>query len=201
MTPAQLLERTKRHFTILMHKEDDALQALCVTAIREYQDRAGFIAELLISEKEQKTGGVPLPPDWSSLLSAKDARAVYVSTDIYDREMQDKPSVKHINVKPDVLNIAPYRVGYVQDIASTLEQEPTAFQTIELPTSVIGIIQKYLKVLIAIPNNERLRQTYRAMEHPAFEQITPDEVLESQKIAIELEMDEAQDFLPPLMIM
>ena len=61
MTPRQLLESVKNRFVVLLHDEPAKLDALLMQAIGEYQDRAGFIANLGINEEEQKVGGVPVP--------------------------------------------------------------------------------------------------------------------------------------------
>ena len=210
-TIAGLLDSAIRHFPMLLHGmgegEEAILRSLCIDAIREYQDRAGFVASLDITADQNTLNcGVALPVDWLEKISATDSCHVLVSTCIYDNETEPGVVVKYIKAVPDSYSVAPYVVTYFRDIAGMLsasipDEGPDPFDTVSIPAEAVGIISRYLKALIEIPNSSRLAEVYRGMDHPAAEQITPSDTLLERKTAIELEMDEQQDFLPPVMVL
>lgn len=210
-TPATILETVKRQFPVLLHGigegAENVLPELTIDAIREYQDRAGFSGELFISAQQQIDGGVPLPVDWLEKTGAEDAGNTFVVTEVYDRVIpaliagEPDASVTYIRAVPVRYQRAPYRVTYWRDVALMLETDSTAFETVAIPSNAVTLIKKYLHLLIAIPNSERLIAAYRGADHPAAENIVTTDVLMERKAALELEMDEQQDFLPPMMIM
>ncbi len=213
-TPISILESAKRYFPTLLHGmgdgEEDVLPSLLVDAVREYQDRAGFTGTLSISEQQNTLeGGIPLPGDWLERISSTDSGLVHVAIDIYDKEIPSidplmaPEVVKYIRVKRDAGGFTisgPYSISYYRDIAGLLS-DTELLRTLTLPRESLGIIRRYLQLLIEIPNNQRLSEVYRGMDHPAVEQITPNEVLYERKKEIELEMDEQLDFLPPVMVL
>lgn len=210
-TPATILEAVKRQFPILLHGvgegSENVLPELTIDAIREYQDRAGFSGELVITADQQAAGGVPLPADWLEKTGAEDAGNTFVVTEVYDKVIpalvvgEPDTSVTYIKAVPDRYQRAPYKVTYWRDVVSTLEADQTAFETVVIPSNAVTLIKKYLYLLIAIPNSERLIAAYRGADHPAAENVVTADVLMERKTTLELEMDEQQDFLPPMMIM
>lgn len=210
-TPATILESVKRQFPILLHGvgegDENVLPELTIDAIREYQDRAGFSGELVITADQQAAGGVPLPVDWLEKTGAEDAGNTFVVTEVYDKVIpalvagEPDTSMTYIKAVPDRYQRAPFKVTYWRDVVTTLEADPTAFETVVIPSNAVTLIKKYLHLLIAIPNSERLIAAYRGADHPAAENVVTADVLMERKTALELEMDEQQDFLPPMMIM
>jgi hypothetical protein len=210
-TPATILETVKRQFPILLHGvgegSESVLPELTIDAIREYQDRAGFSGELVITADQQAAGGVPLPVDWLEKTGAEDAGNTFVVTEVYDKVIpalvagEPDTSATYIKAVPDRYQRAPFKVTYWRDVAATLEDDPTAFETVVIPSNAVTLIKKYLHLLIAIPNSDRLIAAYRGADHPAAENVVTADVLMERKITLELEMDEQQDFLPPMMIM
>ncbi|MFM7010560.1 MAG: hypothetical protein ACKO0Z_14735 [Betaproteobacteria bacterium] len=210
-TPASILEAVKRQFPILLHGVgegfENVLPELTIDAIREYQDRAGFSGELVITADQQAEGGIPLPVDWLEKTGADDVGSTFVSTEIYDKVIpalvageSDAP-LAYIKAVPDRYQRAPFKVTYWRDVAATLEADPQAFEAVVIPSNAVTLIKKYLYLLIAIPNSERLIAAYRGADHPAAENVVTVDVLMERKATLELEMDEQQDFLPPMMIM
>lgn len=217
-TPATILEAVKRQFPILLHGvgegAENVLPELTIDAIREYQDRAGFSSELVITADKQSAGGVPLPVDWLEKTGAEDAGNTFVVTEVYDRVIpalvagEPDTSMTYIKAVPDRYQRAPFKVTYWRDVATSLQDEldaetkpdPTAFETVVIPSNAVTLIKKYLYLLIAIPNSERLIAAYRGADHPAAENVVTADVLMERKTTLELEMDEQQDFLPPMMI-
>lgn len=210
-TPATILEAVKCQFPILLHGIgegfENVLPELTIDAIREYQDRAGFSGELVITADQQAAGGVPLPTDWLEKTGAEDAGNTFVVTEVYDKVIpalvtgEPDTSLTYIRAVPDRYQRAPYKVTYWRDMVSILEATPVAFEVVVIPSNAVALIKKYLYLLIAIPNSERLIAAYRGADHPAAENVVTADVLMERKITLELEMDEQQDFLPPMMIM
>lgn len=210
-TPATILEAVKRQFPILLHGVGDGfeevLPELTIDAIREYQDRAGFSGELVITAEQQASGGIPLPTDWLEKTGAEDAGNTLVVTEIYDKvipaSVAGEPDAmeKTIKAVPDRYQRAPFKVMYWRDVVAMLESDPQAFEMVVIPPNAVTLIKKYLYLLIAIPNSERLIAAYRGADHPAAENVVTTDVLMERKTTLELEMDEQQDFLPPMMIM
>ena len=209
-TPATILEAVKRQFPILLHGVGDGfeevLPELTIDAIREYQDRAGFSGELVITAEQQASGGIPLPTDWLEKTGAEDAGNTFVVTDIYEKVIPavvaGEPDTleKTIKAVPDRYQRAPFKVMYWRDVVAMLESDPQAFEMVVIPPNAVTLIKKYLYLLIAIPNSERLIAAYRGADHPAAENVVTVDVLMERKTALEIEMDEQQDFLPPMMI-
>lgn len=210
-TPATILEAVKRQFPILLHGVGEGFESvlpeITIDAIREYQDRAGFSGELVITADQQAEGGIPLPADWLEKTGAEDAGSTFVTTEVYDKTIpalvagEPDTSLAYIKAVPDRYQRAPFKVTYWRDLAATLEADPQAFETVVIPSNAVTLIKKYLYLLIAIPNSERLIAAYRGADHPAAENVVTVDVLMERKTALEIEMDEQQDFLPPMMIM
>lgn len=198
VTPKSILEAVKSQIPVLVHgtadHESHVLELLTRQAIQEYQDRSGFSRSLVITGKLHKEGGVPLPEDWLELMSAHDSKSIYVSTNIYNNDI-DGVITKFINVTNNEYKIQPFEVMYWSDLSDI------DFLSGVLPNESKGIIQKYLHILISIPNNVRLSQVYSGMDHPAAEHIVSEETLMERKVALEEEMDEMMDFIPPVMIL
>lgn len=185
MTPNALLERVKAQFVLLLHDEPDKLEALLVQALNEYQDRAGAMQQVDISLLQQQEGGIAVPPYLLTVVSATDTDQVWHETTIRN----DK-----LNVVPTRLSSPPFTVDYLVALSEfDLDSD-------ELPRSATGMLQKYLRVLIEIPNTEREIYMRTASDMPLDGLYTLSELHERKK-QLEDEMELSANMLLPSMIL
>ena len=185
MTPRELLELVKSQFVTLYHDEPEKLDALMFLALTEYQDRAGVMQSLTLTHEQQINGGIELPPLFMSVLSAHDVDHNFHETKQVDRKL---------NVVTTRYSVAPYTIQYLMSL-SDLD-----FEEGELPQHAIGLIQKYLKVLIEIPNTERERYARESAQLPTDGlPHLPD--LHEKKEKLEEQMDELGNLLMPSMLL
>lgn len=185
MTPRALLARVKAQFVTLLHDEDDKLEALLVQALNEYQDKAGVWLVAEISKDQQKEGGINVPPYFLAVASAHDMDYVWLESTI----KADK-----LNVVITELSAPPFTVNY---LAALSEYD---LDKAELPKTATGILQKYLKVLIDIPNTEREQYARTAAGMP-LDGLPLLNELHDRKKQLEDEMEQTAGMLMPSMLL
>ncbi|MCC8380443.1 hypothetical protein [Xenorhabdus sp. PB30.3] len=185
MTPNALLERVKSQFVTLYHDEPDKLEALLIQALNEYQDRAGVIRSITITLNQQKAGGIEIPPHFMTIVTANDVDQVWHEVTLDE----DK-----LNVVTTAYSGAPFNIQYLEAISQyDLDQD-------ELPNHITGLLQKYLKVLIEIPNAEREMYSRSAAGLP-LDGIPQIAELYERKRLLEEQMEESGNLLMPSMLL
>ena len=186
MTPRQLLESVKNRFVVLLHDEPAKLDALLMQSIGEYQDRAGFIANLGISEEEQKAGGVPVPAHFLQLVGAQDSEGDYQEVDVI--------SDRIVIVRPNRYAKPPYVAHYL------LNLRDMDVESDHLPSACIGALQNYLYTLIDLPNTARIRQVNTASGLPVDHLQGEGEILQTKQQQ-EQDMEDSGAMLMPYIIL
>ena len=185
MTPNALLTRVKAQFVTLIHDEDDKLEALLVQALNEYQDRAGVWLKAEISFEQHKEGGIDVPPYLLTVASSHDTDQVWLEATIKSNKL---------NVVTTSLSTPPFTVSYLAALSEfDLDSE-------ELPKTCTGMLQKYLRVLIEIPNTERetFARTAAGLPLDGLPQLNE---LHDRKKQLEDEMESTASMLMPAMIL
>lgn len=186
MTPRELLDSVKARFVVLLHDEPEKLDALLSQAIGEYQDRAGAIANLMITQEDYQAGGIDIPLHFLQLVGAQDQGGDYHEVDI----VGDKINVSGVNRYSQ----PPFKVQYLVNMKGFDLEDDT------LPNASIGPIQNYLYTLIDLPNTGRVRQVNTAAELPVDHLQSESEILQTKQ-QLEQEMEEAGAMLMPYMIL
>lgn len=185
MTPNALLERVKGQFVTLYHDEPDKLEALLIQALNEYQDRAGVIRSVTLTLDQQKAGGIPVPPHFMTVATANDVDQVWHEV---------SSSEDTLNIVTTDYSVAPFKIQYMEAICQyDLDNDV-------LPAHITGILQKYLKALIDIPNTEREQYSRSAAGLPldGMPQLSE---LHERKRQLEDEMEESGNMLMPSMLL
>ncbi|MDI7855072.1 hypothetical protein [Vibrio parahaemolyticus] len=185
MTPNALLARVKGQFITLYHDEADKLEALLIQALNEYQDRAGVIRTVTVTLDQQKAGGIDVPPHFMTVVTANDVDQVWHEITVES----DK-----LNIVTTEYSVAPFKVQYLEAISQYDLDNDT------LPAHTTGMLQKYLKVLIDIPNTEREQYSRSAAGLPLDGMPQLSELYE-RKRQLEEDMEESGNMLMPSMLL
>ena len=183
----KVLDDALLQIPVLLHgkKDPTVLEGLTREAVQAYQDRAGFTGEFTLELDEFNK--CLLPADYLETLIVSDKNSVFVSTSVSDGE---------IAVSCDFSLIEkPYRLKYLKDLAQADFNEEV------LPVSSVGVIKKYLQVIIEIPNNTRLRSMMTGLDHPGAADVEDSQSLTAKADALLEQMDESADLLFPAMVM
>lgn len=143
MTPIELLNDVKARFPVLLHREDEALNALLKKAVGTYQELAGFMAKVRIEEGDVIAGKCTVPERFSTRVMVKDAHGSFVASDVWADELE--------------LSLAggerfPLTLIYLENLRDA------NFESVTLPDNSVSLIGDYLENLIASPNAERQRR-------------------------------------------
>ncbi|MBT2909717.1 hypothetical protein PL84_03860 [Vibrio anguillarum] len=185
MTPNALLARVKGQFITLYHDESEKLEALLIQALNEYQDRAGVIRSLTITFDQFKSGGIPVPPYFMTVVTAHDADHMWHEVMVENG---------NLNVVTTDYSVAPFKVQYLEALSEyDLDND-------ELPQHATGMLQKYLKVLIEIPNTEREQYSRSAAGLPMDGMPQLSELHEKKRL-LEEQMEESGSILMPSMLL
>lgn len=187
MTPKQLLDEVKCRFYALLHCEPHALNVLLKQALGAYQDRAGAMEQFTVGEVSINNGirTINVPSDFLSRVMVKDKYGNFVAS-AFDR-------VEKKLVIEDSKYTLPLRVQYFANLRNV------DLENYELNPTIVGLIQDYLEVLIAIPNSERLRRTGIAGNLDTSD-IPTEADLHTRKQAIEERMTQSRSALPMISI-
>lgn len=184
MTPNELLESVKARFPILLHSDEDALQALLSKAIGAYQDLAGFMARTRIKETDLVDGAFPIPVRFLNRVAVKDAQGTYVTSQVWGNEMELGTS-----------DNTPYPLTliYLENLRDS------DYDSVTLPSNSIGLISDYLELLIASPNADRMRRIAVAGKYDASD-IPTETDLAARRTELELKISSSQAMMPVLSI-
>lgn len=158
MTPAQLLKGVQGRFSVLLVEPDQQRQLL-IDALGQYQDLAGVTKTVRIKSPQASR---PIPDDFLAVASTTDASGGFVPvTEEWDENGQRQLCF-------DDWGTYPLRFTYL------VKLRDVDLDSYELPDSAVGMIQDYLEVLIAIPNDERMARIQEAGRLDISRTPTPD---------------------------
>lgn len=187
MTPNELLEEVKLRFYSLLHNDADKLAALLKQALGAYQDRAGVIETVKVKVLDKNDDGdscFAVPADFLARVMVKNATGNFVSSQ-YDR----------ITQKLLVGGGATLPLSFTYFV----NLRGVDLDSYQLQPDIIGLVQEYLEVLIAIPNSERNRRVAIAGNIDTSD-IPTEESLYTRKMEIEERMKAAKSALPMVSI-
>lgn len=183
MNKIELIEEVKGRFSMLLHKEQDKLEALLKGALRTYQEKAGVIQTALISADQITEGMASVPADFGRLVKVEDLHGRWINTMLNN-------AGTHL-----VLNEthgAPYEVTYFIDLVAIPNDQA-------LPVTCIGTVMDLFELQVKIKNTERL---YQARQQQGLESndLTPIADLEQQKTSLIESIGTRQGFIPPISV-
>ena len=145
MTAAELLAGVQHRFSVLLVEEPQQHQLL-IDALGQYQDLAGVTKVVRLSAPQS----YPLPADFLAPIIATSATGDFVPVDVLDGE----DGAQFLEL--DASAVYPVRFTYLVNLRGI------NVDSYHLPATSIGMIQDYLEVLIAIPNDERMARIQEA---------------------------------------
>lgn len=135
-TPNELLKKVKKRFLpLLIENETELLETQLIKALTQYQDLAGYTADVRIAKGDSLS--IPCPDDYLELVGVKDATGNYVSAHVFSGVIEINSS---------------QRISYPLTMSYLVRLSALDLQTGIVPPVAEGIISDYLEVLIAIPN-------------------------------------------------
>lgn len=145
MTAIELLAAVKNRFSVLLVGDPQQRQLL-IDALGQYQDLAGVTKTVKLPDHKLYN----VPADYLAPIGATDAVGNYTPFEINT----DENGKDYLEIDPSA--VFPVRFTYLINLRSVdLEQY-------QIPSTAIGMIQDYLEVLIAIPNDERTARIQEA---------------------------------------
>lgn len=180
MTPQELLDEVKGRFVVLYHNNDTALQRLLRQALGKYQDRAGIV---LATKYPAGTLMADLPDLFLSVAACHDAAYRFVPVTVDD-------VVGKLYMPPETAG--ELTLLWLARLRDWPLDKP-------LPHGCTGLVGDYLEALIDIPNTARTRDAYHAIDGPAADLPSLQE-LKSRLAELELAMEENKAILPPMLV-
>lgn len=145
MTATELLEAVKNRFSVLLVGEPQQRQLL-VDALGQYQDLAGVTKTVRLPELKPYTP----PADFLAPVVAIDDKGNYTPIDTFT---DDNGATV---IEPDASAVVPVRFTYLVNLRAV------DLDKYQIPPTAVGMIQDYLELLIAIPNDERVSRVQEA---------------------------------------
>lgn len=147
MTALELLSAVRGRFSVLLVEEPQQLQLL-TTALGTYQDLAGFIKRVKVTERAP----LKAPADFLAPVLCTDKRGDFVP---HELDFDAETSAVMIGFD-DARSAYPLSFTYLVNLR-TIDHD-----TYQIPATIIGMVQDYLEVLISIPNDERMARIQEA---------------------------------------
>ncbi len=145
MTATELLNAVKNRFSVLLVGDIQQRQLL-VDALGQYQDLAGVTKTVKLPVLKAYTP----PADFLAPVVATDDAGNYTPMEVTTDD--DGATI----VEPDASAIVPVRFTYLVNLRAI------DLDKYQIPPTAVGMIQDYLELLIAIPNDERVSRVQEA---------------------------------------
>ncbi|WCH25167.1 hypothetical protein [Aeromonas salmonicida] len=182
MTAIELLAAVQKRFSMLLVGEPQQHQLL-IDAMGQYQDLAGVTKTVRLPEIKDYSA----PPDYLAPIVGSDAEGNYAPVETFTDE-----DGKEI-LTPDPRAIPPVRFTYLVNLRNI------DLKTYQIPHTAVGMIQDYLEVLIAIPNDERTARIQEAGKLDTSRLPTPAD-REAQLVSLREAMKSQRAILPMITI-
>lgn len=186
MNRSELLSSVKARFhTFVLNGDSDDLGAYVDNALGTYQDLAGHVETIFVGDTA-KVGGlsqISVPSDFLARVAVKDANSRFVPS-TYDRS------------KKALVLSGSYRLPLTLQYFVKLRGIGDDY---EIPAEIVGPLQDYLEVLLAISNNERRRQVFLAGGLDVSD-IPTEDVSYGRKVDMEQKMKSQRSALPMVTI-
>lgn len=188
MTPLELLEDVKARFPLLLVQDQGQLQRLLRLALQAYQEKAGHIVTMRVTQADLPLDTPIVKPPAGALapIWGEDARG----SAVFMREIQTADGVEWL-LELTPCHIQPYTLRYFYDfVGMTYDKDA-------MPRGTTGLIGDYLYALIDIVNTQRQRQVNQASEIP-YDHLRGDAELHQAKTEVELAIQEQAAIIPPV---
>lgn len=156
---------------------------LLIDAMGQYQDLAGVTKTVKLSERTTYS----VPADYLAPIVASDAEGNYTPTEI----TADENGKETLELDPYA--VLPVRFTYLVNLRGV------NLETYQIPHTAVGMIQDYLEVLVATPNDERTARIQEAGKLDTSRLPTPTD-REAQLASLREAMKSQRAILPMITI-
>ena len=176
MTPTQVIARVISRFDVLYFDNETALESMMGDTMGEYQDRAGSVKAVIMTEAE-----LALPDDLLMVVASSDNYGRYVPVTVTDTQLIVASGSSF-----------PVKVSYLVNFRD-LDMEA------DLPKDSVGLIIRHFEAALRI-RNVRLERNV-SIAAGLQRELPSEETLQAQLETIEKDMEEARAIIPMMTVM